>query len=614
MLTNTSRLEKPDFQIQIHSKRIEGWVSWEHDALFRPTIGVFVDDVLTRVVPTARFQYEAQDGAAVEHCAFDIASLDVAAVLATSSLTIACLETGQILRTIHSSAAASDEGRGAQTNGAARSGARDTLAHASGGLKRMLRRQIASQPHETGDVIDVETVLAAGRQEPRVFGHGGFLRFLSLPLLDQLHILYFDLFDRGADPEGIASFLDRVLADEATILDIRDELLNSREFWERGPFSPDTRIGAWCTWDGLNDVKPALLAGLDPRNPPLTASDGGALRSYVSLASTGHLPRHLARIALGRLAPEQALLDWCRSHFHVICKFDAELDDVPAGAASRKDDRYPLVRNILASVSVGKAGRREGDAIHTQPERSGHLTFGPYLKLPVGTHRISLGYRATIEPGASLPSTLTLEAVAGDVLFGRSDIRIAASTTDTLDLDFIVPATARRLTQDVGFEFRVAVDGRSDIVIESMMFTQNVGEGSTARYPAVASWLDAMSVGAMATRTASGEVECPAKASSGFVVFGPYVKLLPGQYRLIVRITGDLPGRFAKALGIEITEPTGVVASASLPVSLGANEAVLPFTVAPAASLAALRGPFEFRVRSETGIGFRVSDILVEAQ
>jgi hypothetical protein len=305
-----------------------GTFSWPFDPLFRPTIGVFQAQTLLASAPTFRVAVERADGTVEWVCAYKIRAPLGSDSKTKPNITIACLETGQVLKVPVKSATTLplDIKGGPEAtfpqdlpSGYATSlppvpyGSEITLPVTVGaGAETML-------PKQANKKLGIDDLIAIGRHQRLSWDSSGFLDFLELSVIDQIQLLYIDILGRDADQSGLLHYANNIIAGHKSILEIRDELLASEEF-QRREVSPEERVGGWIVWGGLKNVQAFMAPSASPDPSVLpelkrwAAAHSVFISYFEAISSNANLADHLSRIALGWNTDYFSRKKWLRAH------------------------------------------------------------------------------------------------------------------------------------------------------------------------------------------------------------------------------------------------------------------------------------------------------------
>ena len=559
----------PRFHVSYRSGVLEGWLAWPDDTLFRPSIGIFQEERLIEVVRTRRVWCEERGLEPQYLCRFRKEKFDPAKLTGAGEVSITCLERGEVMH------------------------------------------HFPAQSEAVSKTISIDAIRRMAQSANTATGTSGFVSFLKLPLLDQLQILYLDLLRRPVEPSAVKMRHVSIAKGDVTILDIRDEILDSEEFRGREQQSREQQIGFWCVWEGLNDVP---MAGMARPDRPGESAVASAFASYLVTASSSvSLGRHLGRIAVpGDPAAAEA---WRSRNAALI----STLEDASAisrrrlSAAASSGPVRGIQRALLSSMRAGVAGERVGSHIRSVAGKSGHVAFGPYITMPPGTYRVRVGLSA--EPAAAgATGRLSFEVSSGAILFGRTSIAVSRPISGTYDLDFAIPPEEAELLHDAKYEVRVTSDGTVALELE-LVSIETLQGADTIPYPAVENWLPLLSRSKFAVLTDAGQVDRVDSARGGHMVFGPYVSLLPGRYTLVMEITLNGADGRGENIEVDVAVPGAPpIMAQPFPLQSGTTRHAREFSIQGAATRDKLPGPLEFRIAHHGKARFRLEHMRVELQ
>lgn len=267
----------------------------------------------------------------------------------------------------------------------------------------------------------------------------------------------------------------------------------------------------------------------------------------------------------------------------------------PFPAAEAETTAPPMITLApLGRMIVAENARRDGTIVATaaiaddETQRTGQVLYGPYLHLPAGNYRLVIAARTTGVP-TNRP-VLGVEITAGGHPLRLCDFTAAALNAHQAVLDFTVPPALAANSSDGGgapFEFRLNHLG-TPLTITGLRLdgvaTDNPDPQSDAHKTVDLALLARLRRGD-AGRWSLGALQVPADAPPGIILYGPYISLPAGHYRLTVTADGkpSLLSQNAPVLTLEITANQEVLTQ-SAPLSIPAlNRAPcdLDFTITP---------------------------------
>jgi hypothetical protein len=574
-MATTGSSQWPPCRVAVMLGGVAGWMSWPDDQIYRPAVGLFMDGVLRAAVPTFRSRQVISGGLTLQRedlrkssapsgsrpgwvCAFDIAGDLIGSEVRQRDIrdiSVVCLETGQVLYPALSPL---------------------DLDDSSGVLA----------------IDDLITRTLYFQEPPDV---SGFSNFLSLSTRDQLAVLYLTVLGREVDREALETFDAQLIDGATTILDIRDQMLTSSEFANR-KISIYERIGLWTVWGGLCEVVPSVLpmpASLtsDPRD---TAT--AERREGVSEWDVGFL----AALALGPGSRQPSVRDlWVFDHTPVGASLQRPQSKVArAPVVSRVGIRFP---DLLSSMEIGPAGARGANGVHAVRGREGVVVYGAYLTLPAGQYSLTVFIEdeTPAEDITENSNCVRIEAVyaqiiMGYVLMSSRDLRRGSHV-----VSFIVPQCSMKCLDEALFEFRVWSQGLNGYCIRSLSLEVDPPSKDRIQFD----WLPLMRVGGAGRRVSNDSAQVGATLTSrGHVVFGPYIRLVPGRYRLIVECTILECAEPKANIDVEVaTASDENLAARTYELALGANVLELEFMINRQIFSMKEGGDIEFRVHKMAG-------------
>ena len=335
---------------------MQGFIEWPHDSIYRPVIGLFVDGRLIRAFPTYRKKCKRLDQWI---CAFDSGDWEVP--VGGQEYRLVCLETGLELGTHQSNL---------------------STATNKIGVERLINTKSIQQQH---------------------WDCSGFFSFLNLSLADQVSLLYRAVLLREADDAGLNGKLRELTEEGHTILDVRDQMLGSDEFFRDTRHKVYRQLGQWIVWGGL---RTALVSLRLPR-------PAGSLTKRPFITMKGRAKEYLACLAVGRSETE-VLQSWQRDHSDAVGKVwrsasECQGQDIGQENSSRNLMTFP---NLVRSLQVGEAGVQTAKgSIVSKHAHPGTVFFGPYMRLQAGLYRLQLEMNAVLLAGHD-SAQFTVEVVS----------------------------------------------------------------------------------------------------------------------------------------------------------------------------------------------------------
>lgn len=298
------------------------------------------------------------------------------------------------------------------------------------------------------------------------------------------------------------------------------------------------------------------------------------------------------------------------------------------------------IRPLLPLLLVGNAGLKEGSGIAALRSKEDFVFFGGALDLLEGAYRVSVSFEPQTLPRALAGLDLMrLEVVTGGHYLAFRALAAADLAHGSVTLAFAVTEEVLFYLAPLRIEIRLFTHGLAgaritDVTLEPMDTAPNQ---SLAGFD----WLPMMSLGPAGepapvrspwwrpnrraprthqpdgTRQATSGGVIARRGEGGFVVYGPYVSLLPGRYLLEFDLapTPDDNGRDQPEAGqisfdVYCLAEDAFLAKHSLPArALIEGSERIEFSVPDRPNLASKPVPLEFRVWSPGAIGFMVRAI-----
>ena len=307
---------------------------------------------------------------------------------------------------------------------------------------------------------------------------------------------------RGPDAEGLSTYT-ALLRQGGTILDIRDELMRSDEFRLRRMPDLLPPFGQWLVWPGLDTVMARIMPA------PVDATPASFERS----GSTDDIGAGLARLVLGSGSDERTTAAWLADHAQAVSDFARRrVPESTARVSPPLSDRPLVLGRPLSIMTIGDAGWRDGDRVIVRPGPARTVAYGPYVGLASGLYRLAL----TLDVGAPAASgaRLVLEVAFDRLLLATRVVRVPGSLTETITLDFTVPADQPALRAP-RFEYRLRTDGAVQGTVVDLVLQRLSRTGREAVVaPDVADWLPLMTIGEAASAVGETVVGAPEVCSN----------------------------------------------------------------------------------------------------
>jgi hypothetical protein len=227
--------------------------------------------------------------------------------------------------------------------------------------------------------------------------------------------------------------------------------------------------------------------------------------------------------------------------------------------------------------------------------------YGPYLTLPAGQYSLTvlIEDETPAENIAEHSNYLRIEAVYGQIIMGYVFLSNRDLRRGSQVVSFIVPQCSMGCLDDALFEFRVWSQGLRGSCIRSL----SLEVLPPSKEGIELDWLPVMRVGGAGRRVSNDSAEVGATLTSrGHVVFGPYIRMLPGRYRLIVECTILECTEPKTKIDVEVvTASNENLAARTYELALGANTLELEFMINLQIFSMKEGGDVEFRVHKVTG-------------
>lgn len=323
------------------------------------------------------------------------------------------------------------------------------------------------------------------------------------------------------------------------------------------------------------------------------------LAEHTRLAVQGPFDAAVSRATLDRFAERDA----AGTRLGSVWFLRKERDTGAAGwSAFRAAWTGRALGPQLAAMRTTERARRDGDGavVVEAAAPAGLLLFGPYLRLPAGGYRLRLEGRAADPAGAPLE----VEVVAEGCRLAWHEIAPEALAGGTAVVDVTVSADAGGLGPPL--EFLVTHAGGNALTLTGLTLAP-LGAGEAAGPAIRRSLLPRLSKTAIG-RHEGGAVAAAAGEPAGHLLFGPYLPLPAGAYRLTVRAAcPSAPAPDTPALAVEIVlDGREAAAPCTIPAGALADPVAAGFEVAAGESV------FEVRISHLGRTDLRVDGILLE--
>jgi hypothetical protein len=457
------------------------------------------------------------------------------------------------------------------------------------------RERGAKVPVNSAYAVDIDSILYWPSTSDAVEPANGFVWFLTLPIVDQIHILYLDLLGRGADPPGLDPRVAKIVSGSATILDVRDEILESHEFQSRESPAPDQCVGGWCTWSGLQYLAPKVLVPKIVRRGD--DSDLGFDRCFLryldAVAANDGLSTHLVKLAgIRALNGTEALRSWQSRRVGLIRLIQSRARPNKEAPDPRPHDVARPARSLLSSMEAGWAGIRVGAAIQSKIGVVGDVAYGPYLKLAPGEYETVIELEQLDAPCGE--SCVICEVRASDILFGITSCHVAAGEPVRAVVHFEVLAESAALLNDLRFEVRISLPAPALIKINTVRLQHR--RLTELEETNSFDWLAKLQVGDGGKRLPDWTILSSAERPQSHLVFGPYVKLLPGLYECVAYVESLEDGSERQIIEVEMVSVKSVLKAQRYRLVAEKCQVRFQFEVPDASTSGELIGPLEFRL------------------
>jgi hypothetical protein len=262
------------------------------------------------------------------------------------------------------------------------------------------------------------------------------------------------------------------------------------------------------------------------------------------------------------------------------------------------------IPSLLWMMQIGPAGVRDGGRVWTRKRVAGHVVFGSYLDLLPGIYRLTVQIEAdpAVYETAPMAHAMAIEAVCGHYIAARCNLAIEDLRSSSHSLLFTVPNDLRDYFSTRQWEFRVWTSGAVHVAITAMML--NSADDEQAPDTCDFDWLPLLQIGSAGVQADASHSWVSAQlGNTGHIVFGPYVDLLPGSYRLCCEIAADhdspLPDVEPQAAEVPLVLEVAAqdVFLAQVPISLrrGVHTYEVPFVISTGDCQRLPAGVLEFR-------------------
>jgi hypothetical protein len=262
------------------------------------------------------------------------------------------------------------------------------------------------------------------------------------------------------------------------------------------------------------------------------------------------------------------------------------------------------IPSLLWMMQLGPAGVRDGGRVWTRKNVAGYVVVGSYLDLLPGRYRLTVRLETTLAvfDATLVAPAMAIEAVCGHYIAARCNLAIEELRSSSHSLLFTVPDDMRDYFSTQQWEFRIWTSGAVHVAITAV--TLNSADDERAPDTRDFDWLPLLQVGPVGVQAdASRSWVSGRPGNVGYIVFGPYVDLLPGSYRLSVEIAADRDSLLSDPKSQEAKPPLDLevvahdVFLAQVPISLrrGVHAYEVPFSISKEDFKRLPAGALEFR-------------------
>jgi hypothetical protein len=268
--------------------------------------------------------------------------------------------------------------------------------------------------------------------------------------------------------------------------------------------------------------------------------------------------------------------------------------------------------NWLHAQSVGDAGERVGKVVRTRPGRTGCVIYGPYWRLPKGQYRCRILYRAEAPPHTNPGDpVMVLEVAIGGETHAHEVVDREGLAAGTMSFEFAV-AESVAFTREAKVQLRLRCLQSVNLMVERVT-VEPLAAALASDLPRSMDWLPLQFLGEAGWRDRAVVRSKPER--SGFVLFGPYYSLPPGQYQLRMefeRYERPSVGPGDPALAMEIVTDEVIRACRAIDQqTLASGSATLEFGI-PESLAGDPETKIEARLQTLAPIGMTVKRVLVE--
>jgi hypothetical protein len=258
-------------------------------------------------------------------------------------------------------------------------------------------------------------------------------------------------------------------------------------------------------------------------------------------------------------------------------------------------------------MAAGSAGIWVGGSIQSKIDVVGDVAYGPYLRLAPGE------YEAVIEleqlDARCGESCVICEVRAGDILFGITSCRVAGLEPVRGVVHFGVPEESAALLRDLRFEIRISLTAPASMKINAVRLRH--GPMAEPEETNSFDWLPKLQVGDGGNRLPDGTILSSAERPQSHLVFGPYVKLLPGLYECVAYVESLEDGSERQIIEVEMVSVNSILKAQTYRLATERCRVHFQFEIPDASTSGELIGPLEFRLSRLSPARIQLTDLKV---
>ena len=292
-----------------------------------------------------------------------------------------------------------------------------------------------------------------------------------------------------------------------------------------------------------------------------------------------------------------------RMHSHGVMPF--RLHAIRLERLSQETLFKVAMPSLLWMMQLGPAGVRDGGRVWTRKHVAGHVVFGSYLDLLPGRYRLTVQIEADpagLDDATPVASAMAIEAICGHYIAARCNLAIEELHSSSHSLFFTVPDDLRDYYSTPQWEFRIWTSGAVHVAITAI--TLHAADDEPAPDTHDFDWLPLLQVGPAGVQADAARSWVSARLGNvGHIVFGPYVDLLPGSYRLGCEIATDgdsllpdpKPQQAEVPLTLEVVAHDVFLAQVPINLRRGVHAYEVPFSLSKEDFKRLPAGALEFR-------------------